>query len=104
MLTFERWEDNVLGSPPWAESLLGQVRGYVARRSHFADDDAEALAAHLDGRISKFQSSNSEDAVTYSWFGTLAIASSDASPATVAGMRSHVPTSSSEPLASTDQP
>lgn len=75
ILTFERWEDNVLGSPPWPNALLGQVRGYVARRDHFADDDAEALAAHLGGRISKFQSVNSEDAVTYSWFGTLAAAS-----------------------------
>ena len=75
VLTFECWEDNVLGSPPWPEALLGQVRGYVARRSHFADDDAIALAKHLGGRISKFQSVNCEDAVTYSWFGTLAIAS-----------------------------
>ncbi len=78
VVTFERWEDNVLGSPPWPEALLGQVRGYVARRCHFADVDAEALAAYLDGRISKFQSANSEDAVTYSWFGTLAVASADA--------------------------
>lgn len=83
VLTFERGEDNVLGSPPWPEALLGQVRGYAARRSHFAADDAEALATHLDGRISKFQSVNSEDAVTYSWFGTLASASVDARRATV---------------------
>jgi hypothetical protein len=74
VLTFERWQDNVLGSPPWPEALLEQVRGYVARRSHFTDDDAVALGAQLDGRISKFQSINSEDAVTYSWFGTLAAA------------------------------
>lgn len=67
VLTFERWEDNVLGTPPWPTALVAQVRGYVAPRSHFADADAEALAAHLDGRISKFQSVNSEDAVTYSW-------------------------------------
>ena len=71
VLTFERWEDNVLGAPPWPEALLGHVRGYVARPDHFAGDDADALAAHL-GRISKFQSVNSEDAVTYRWFGTLA--------------------------------
>jgi hypothetical protein len=77
VLTFERWEDNVLGAPPWPTALLGQVRGYVAQRGHFADADTEALAAHLDGRISKFQSVNSEDAVTYSWFGTLAAASAD---------------------------
>ena len=83
VLTFERWEDNVLGSPPWPEALLGQVRGYAARRSHSAADDAQALAAHLDGRISKFQSFNSEDAVTYSWFGTLASASADTRRAAV---------------------
>lgn len=77
VLTFERWEDNVLGSPPWPERLLRQVRGYVGDRDHFAADDAEALAGRLDGRISKFQSVNSEDAVTYSWFGTLAAAPSD---------------------------
>jgi hypothetical protein len=69
VLTFERWDDNVLGGPPWPNALLDQVRGYVARHAHFADADAEALAAHLEGRISKFQSVNSEDAVTYSWFG-----------------------------------
>jgi len=74
VLTFERWEDNVLGSPPWPRTLLEQIHGYVARSTHFDDDDAEALAAHLGGRISKFQSVNSEDAVTYSWFGTLAVA------------------------------
>lgn len=83
VLTFERWEDNVLGTPPWPDPLLGQVRGYVARRGHFADADAEALAEHLDGRISKFQSVNSEDAVTYSWFGTLAAAPADTRRAAV---------------------
>lgn len=83
VLTFERWEDNVLGSPPWPEALLGQVRGYVARRSDFADLDATVLAAHLEGRISKFQSINSEDAVTYSWFGTLAGAPADVRRAVV---------------------
>jgi hypothetical protein len=77
VLTFERWEDNVLGAPPWPEALLGQVRGYVAQQNHFSDVDAEALAAHLGDRISKFQSINSEDAVTYSWFGTLGSASAD---------------------------
>jgi hypothetical protein len=49
------------------------VNAYVARQSWFTDDDADALAAQL-GRISKFQSLNSEDAVTWSWFGTLAVA------------------------------
>jgi hypothetical protein len=83
VLTFEHWEDNVLGSPPWPESLLGQVHGYAARRSHFATDDAKALSAHLEGRISKFQSINSEDAVTYSWFGTLASAPVDARRAAI---------------------
>lgn len=76
VLTFERWEDNVLGGPPWSQALTDQVRGYVARSSHFDDDAAEALARHL-GRISKFQSINSEDAVTYSWFGTLSVAPVD---------------------------
>jgi hypothetical protein len=83
VLTFERWEDNVLGGPPWPDALLTQVRGYVARPSHFADEDVGALAAHLDGRISKFQSINSEDAVTFSWFGTLAFASADSRRAAV---------------------
>jgi hypothetical protein len=83
VLTFERWEDNVLGGPPWPESLLKQVRGYVARADHFAAEDAEALARPLDGRISKFQSINSEDAVTYSWFGTLAQASTETRRAAV---------------------
>jgi hypothetical protein len=77
VLTFERWQDNVLGSSPWPDALLHQVRGYVAKRPHFAEEDAEALGGQLDGRISKFQSVNSEDAVTYSWFGTLAAASAD---------------------------
>src|SRR5437879_6569501 len=69
----ESWEDNVLGSRgagAWPDSLLRQVKAYVARRSWFADEDARALSAGL-GRISKFQSLNSEDAVTWSWFGTL---------------------------------
>jgi hypothetical protein len=77
VLTFEHWEDNVLGSPPWPESLLAQVRGYVAQRRYFSNADAEVLAAHFEGRISKFQSINSEDAVTYSWFGSLGIADMD---------------------------
>lgn len=72
VLTFERWQDNVLGSPPWPDALLRQVRGYVANPRHFTEDDALALGRELGGRISKFQSINSEDAVTYSWFGTLA--------------------------------
>jgi hypothetical protein len=98
-LTFERWQDNVLGSPPWPEALLHQVRGYVARRSHFADDDAEALAAHLSGRISKFQSVNSEDAVTYSWFGTLALASIETRRAAVQWLydRAGIPAAANAP-------
>jgi hypothetical protein len=52
------------------------VRGYVARCSWFTDDAADALAAKL-GLISKFQSLNSEDAVTWSWFGTLALADAE---------------------------
>jgi hypothetical protein len=70
------WEDNVLPPPDgqeWPASLLRQVRAYVARRSWFSDGDADALAAKL-GVISKVQSLNSEDAVTWSWFGTLALA------------------------------
>lgn len=72
----ECWEDNVLRPPDldqWPAALLKQVRGYVAHKSWFAEDDAEALAARL-GRISKFQSLNSEDALTWSWFGTVAFA------------------------------
>ena len=72
------WQDNVLqppGEAEWPASLLRQVRGYVARRSWFTDDDADVLAQKL-GTISKFQSLNSEDAVTWSWFGTLGLADS----------------------------
>ncbi len=79
VLTFERWEDNVLRGDlnPWPpEQLLKQVRGYVGHRDHFDAEDADALAADL-GRISKIQSINSEDAVTFSWFGTLAGAAAD---------------------------
>lgn len=70
------WEHNLL--PPgdglaWPESLRRQVRAYVARPSWFATADAAVLAAKL-GRISKFQSVNAEDPVTWSWFGTLALA------------------------------
>jgi hypothetical protein len=69
----EDWQRNVLrasGSGDWPDFLLRQVRAYVARRGGFADEDAAALAAQL-GRISKFQSLRSEDALTWSWFGTL---------------------------------
>jgi hypothetical protein len=69
----ESWEDNVLRLPDsdgWPPALLKQVTSYVARRSWFTDKDADALAARL-GKISKFQSLSSEDAVTWSWFGTL---------------------------------
>jgi hypothetical protein len=40
----------LLGSSPWPETLLGQVRGYAARRTHFEADDADALAAYLGVR------------------------------------------------------
>lgn len=53
------------------------------KRGHFTEDDANELARQLDGRISKFQSVNSEDAVTYSWFGTLATGSADTRRAAV---------------------
>jgi hypothetical protein len=79
------WEDNVLRPPQteaWPASLLKQVTGYVAHKDWFAAEDAETLAAHL-GRISKFQSVNSEDAVTWSWFGTLACASAQTRQAVV---------------------
>jgi hypothetical protein len=73
------WERNVIrpGAEAWPRWLLKQVRGYVARPSWFADEDAAALAADL-GVISKFQSLRSEDAVTWSWFGTLAVADQEA--------------------------
>jgi hypothetical protein len=83
VLTFQRWQDNVVGSSPWPDALLHQVRSYVARHDHFAKEDAEALGAQLGGRISKFQSANSEDAVTFSWFGTLAAASTETRRAAV---------------------
>jgi hypothetical protein len=72
----EDWRRNVLGvngepPPPW---LMKQVCRYVARRRWFSESDADALGALL-GRISKFQSLRSEDALTWSWFGTLATAS-----------------------------
>ncbi len=72
----EAWEDNVLaplGGDAWPPALLQQVKSYAAHKSWFAPVDATALAAGL-GRISKFQSLNSEDAVTWSWFGTLSMA------------------------------
>src|SRR3954453_9225171 len=75
----EKWDRNVMraGDQPWPAWLLKQVRGYVAHRSWFSDEDADALAADL-GVISKFQSFNSEDAVTWSWFGTLSLCPADA--------------------------
>jgi hypothetical protein len=75
----ERWQDNVLSPPegcPWPEFLVKQVRSYAAPRRWFSQVDAEALSLSL-GRISKFQSLRSEDALTWSWFGTLACATSD---------------------------
>jgi hypothetical protein len=70
------WEHNALKPPfgvPWPLAVIKQVNGYIAPRNWFAAADADVLAARL-GRISKFQSLNSEDAVTWSWFGTLALA------------------------------
>lgn len=61
------------GNQEWPVAVVKQVNAYVARRSWFAAEDAGVLAARL-GRISKFQSLNSEDAVTWSWFGTLGLA------------------------------
>ena len=81
----EDWEDNVLrlsDSEAWPPALLKQVSSYVARRSWFGDEDADALSARL-GRISKFQSLNSEDAVTWSWFGTLGLAEAETRRRTV---------------------
>src|SRR4051812_25690467 len=72
----DRWEGNGLRPPAgqsWPPALLKQVHGYVARRSWFDDQDADALAADL-GPISKFQSLTSEDAAPWSWFGTLSCA------------------------------
>jgi hypothetical protein len=69
------WENNLLplaDGLAWPASLRRQVRAYVARRSWFAAADGDVLAAKL-GRISKFQSVNAEDPVTWSWFGTLAL-------------------------------
>lgn len=79
VVTFECWQDNVLrlGDAPWPPELLKQVTGYRARREHFDPDDADALGAELGGTISRYQSLNSEDAVTWSWFGTLAGAPGD---------------------------
>src|SRR4051795_8156871 len=65
---------NVIGNtrdaPPF---LMRQVQAYVARSRWFTDEEAAVLSADL-GRISKFQSLRSEDAITWSWFGTLAAA------------------------------
>jgi hypothetical protein len=78
------WEDNVLLPPlgcAWPSNVLKHVNGYVARTSWFADEDAAILAAGI-GRISKFQSPT-EDAVTWSWFGTLGFAKPEDRGATV---------------------
>jgi hypothetical protein len=75
----EGWRRNVVGlqngqaHPDWLER---QVRTYTARRGWFDDADADALSAEL-GRISKFQSLRSEDALTWSWFGTLTMVSAE---------------------------
>jgi hypothetical protein len=65
--------------PPF---LRRQVRGYVSRRSWFSDEDADALSMQL-GRISKFQSVRSEDALTWSWFEPLWSADDDTRHAAV---------------------
>jgi hypothetical protein len=81
----EDWQRNVLGVEDAADApgfLTRQVRAYVARRAWFSEQDALALSARL-GRISKFQSLRSEDAVTWSWFGTLARAAADARRASI---------------------
>ena len=71
----EDWTRNVIGldpdnAPPW---LTRQAMAYVARPSWFGPEDAVRLSQQL-GRISKFQSLRSEDALSWSWFGTLALA------------------------------
>src|SRR4051794_7606604 len=70
----EDWRRNVIGNtrdaPPF---LMRQVRAYVAHSRWFTDEDAAALSADL-GRISMVQSLRSGDAITWSWFGTLAAA------------------------------
>lgn len=69
----EDWTRNVIGverDENAPDFLRRQVRAYVARRSWFTEEDAAVLSAGL-GRISKFQSLRSEDALTWSWFGTL---------------------------------
>jgi hypothetical protein len=78
------WERNVIqpGAHAWPAWLVGQVRHYPAQPSWFADDDAPTLAKEL-GVISRFQSLHSEDAITWSWFGTVAVAEPAARVATV---------------------
>jgi hypothetical protein len=68
----EDWRRNVLGiGEPVPPALSRHVAGYVTPRGSFEEEDATALSAKL-GRISRFQSLRSEDALTWSWFGTVA--------------------------------
>lgn len=90
MAYVERWERNVLGdvgsAPDW---LAKQARSYVAHPGWFDPEDSEALAQPL-GRISKLQSLRSEDAVTWSWFGTLAACDGERRAATLAWLLEEV--------------
>ena len=73
------WQRNVIrpGSHGWPPSLVKQVRDRTAQRSWFSAGDAAKLAEEL-GVVSMFQSLHSEDALTWSWFGTLALADPEA--------------------------
>ena len=52
----ESWEDNVHRLPDadeWPASLVRQVKSYVAHRSWFSAEDADALAIRLGGQIGR---------------------------------------------------
>ena len=88
----ERWEKNVLPPPvgqDWPASLLKQVSAYRARADWFTPEDAEALSAHT-GYISKMQSLRSEDAITWSWFGTLALGAPEAKQAVLSWLYARI--------------
>ena len=75
----EDWTRNVIGVSDAGVApsfLVRQVNTYVANNKWFGDDDAAALARRLN-RVSKFQSLRSEDALTWSWFGTLSMSSQE---------------------------
>ena len=65
---------SLVGAPP---SLVRQVRAYVARRDWFTPEDAAGArkSARADQQVPV---PGSEDALTWSWFGTLSIASPQA--------------------------